>query len=572
MLSVLLTASLIFAQQKPKPATDAPLTLKSGAELVQVPVIVRKSGSHVPNLKLEDFKLSQDGRDLKIAAFEEVHSSGETKVKVPAIDGLKQISNYPESGAAKQMTIIAIDIVNTPAMDQAYLREEVIKYLSQASETNEPFALVAITRNGVHVLRDFTTDMASLKATVQKLKGKVSDRQESSAKMMQDMPPCVAIFTESKGCGSQISPAPGNEDAPDHDLQAWAGIQDLADSMAQLQNRGIRIDTLSAIQQLAQALAGFPGRKTLVWASSGFQFAEHMFRLAGGVDRVFKGGPNQDGLDQNVYTWKLLNAANVAVYPIDARGVTNTAFEVMSPVSKNSPLAAEKNSARDNNREIINNFQKIAFNTGGKACFGRTDLHNCMREAAEDSRDYYLLSFYVDKKSTAPGWHKLDVKLDRKANLSFRPGYLYVPDDANASRGVDLQLALTSPLGYTALPFSGNLKQASTGQAKDPAKKLLNFELVLPPSSIALDTDKTNHINLDVIAIVRSKGGQEVAKMAQKIEKDLDSASAETIQRDGINYKNKLELAAGDYGIWFVVRDNISGRTGSIVTRFKVTP
>jgi len=60
--------------------------------------------------------------------------------------------------------------------------------------------------------------------------------------------------------------------------------------------------------------------------------------------------------------------------------------------------------------------------------------------------------------------------------------------------------------------------------------------------------------------------------MAQKIEKDLDSASAETIQRDGINYKNKLELAAGDYGIWFVVRDNISGRTGSIVTRFKVTP
>jgi VWFA-related protein len=481
---------------------------------------------------------------------------------------LKQISNYPDSGVAQNMTIIAIDTVNTPAMDQAYLREEVVKYLSQASESKEPFALVALTRNGVHVLHDFTTDPASLKAMVQRLKGKVSDRQESAPNMMNDRRPCGAAG----GGGCQGTSADNSElEEPTSDMKAWAAMQDSSDNFSQLQNRGIRIDTLSVIQQLAQALAGLPGRKTLVWISSGFQFAEHMFKLTGGVDRVFT-GPNQDALDQNVYTWKLLNAANVAVYPVDARGVTNTSFEVIDPGNRNSPTAAEKNSARDNNREIINSFQKIAFNTGGKACFGRTDLHNCLREASEDSRDYYLLSFYVDKKSTTPGWHKLNVKLDQKANVSFRPGFLYVPLDAKAARGVDLQLALTSPLGYTALPFSGNLKQVSTAQPKDPSKKILGFELLLPPSSVALDTEKNNHINLDVIAIVRGKGGQEIAKMAQRIDKDLDSASAQSIQRDGINYKNKMEVPPGDYGVWLVVRDNISGRTGSVVTSFKVTP
>jgi VWFA-related protein len=271
MLSILLNASLIFAQQKPKPATDAPPTLKSGAELVQVPVIVRKSGTHVPNLKPEDFKLSQGGRDLKIAAFEEIHSGGGATAKKPAIDGLKQISNYPEGGGAQQMTIIAIDTVNTPAMDQAYLREEVIKYLSQASETNQPFALVAITRNGVHVLHDFTSDSASLKAIVQELKG-IGSRQEAAPDLMKTLVPC-GVIQNAKDCANENE---NPEDLPD--LKAWASLQKTADSMAVFQNRSTRIDTLYAIQQLAQALAGLPGRKTLVWASSGFQFAEGMYQ------------------------------------------------------------------------------------------------------------------------------------------------------------------------------------------------------------------------------------------------------------------------------------------------------
>ena len=42
------------------------------------------------------------------------------------------------------------------------------------------------------------------------------------------------------------------------------------------------------------------------------------------------------------------------------------------------------------------------------------------------------------------------------------------------------------------------------------------------------------------------------------------------IKRTGIDYSNRLELAAGDYGVWFVVRDNLSGRTGSAVVRLKV--
>jgi hypothetical protein len=42
------------------------------------------------------------------------------------------------------------------------------------------------------------------------------------------------------------------------------------------------------------------------------------------------------------------------------------------------------------------------------------------------------------------------------------------------------------------------------------------------------------------------------------------------IKRTGIAYSNQLELAPGEYGVWFVVRDNLSERTGSAVVPVKV--
>ena len=47
---------------------------------------------------------------------------------------------------------------------------------------------------------------------------------------------------------------------------------------------------------------------------------------------------------------------------------------------------------------------------------------------------------------------------------------------------------------------------------------------------------------------------------------DIDRERLSVIRRDGIRYFNKLEVPAGTYGVWFVVRDNVTGRTGSVVS------
>jgi hypothetical protein len=127
----------------------------------------------------------------------------------------------------------------------------------------------------------------------------------------------------------------------------------------------------------------------------------------------------------------------------------------------------------------------------------------------------------------------------------------------------DLQLAMNSPFPFTALPFSGRF----TGVTVQGAKNSVGYELRIPPSAITLDENK---INFDVVAVFRTPGGKEAGRMAQRIERELPPQGIAEIKARGINYRNKIELPPGEYGVWFVLRDNPSGRTGSVSVPLKL--
>ena len=74
------------------------------------------------------------------------------------------------------------------------------------------------------------------------------------------------------------------------------------------------------MQQVAQALAVFPGRKSLIWASGGFPFSvsDTTMQLApAGRDTL------SDVLPLYEHTWQLLNDAQIALYPVDVKGLQN---------------------------------------------------------------------------------------------------------------------------------------------------------------------------------------------------------------------------------------------------------
>lgn len=549
-------ALTVGAPQEPK-NSQLP-KFQSQTELVLVPVIAHRGGKHVEGLKSDDFTLLMGGKPQAIDLFEEVHPSPPVKTVQTG-----EFSNMAgdSGGAARQFTIVAIDFENTAPLDQTYLKEEIVKFLSSVSQTNQPFGLIAITRSGIRVLHDFTSDTSLLAAAV---KGQPSQNavKEAGGGTVMDFTPCAR---SAAGCGGG-----SNADEGLKQLGVWINLMTTQEKYEIFRDRTTHIDTLAALQQLAQSLRGLPGRKTLVWASSGTQ-------IFGGMSRMFNGTPDPRGgastnlgavteaLDQNAYTFNLLNLANVAVYPLDARHGANTSFANYDVINSDAPLDEAVAVNRADNKEIIESFKAIAAATGGKPCFNRTDLANCLQEAADDSQNYYMLGFYLDK-GIRPGWYPITVKLNGlKTDLNYRDGVLVNVTSPEKSKLSDLQLAVLSPLNYTALPFHGRFD--------DPVdkgdKKVIKFALEVPPGAINPD-EEDNHLGFDVVVAVRGKGGKEIKKMAQRIDRVLTAEQAAVIRTRGIHYTNLLELPPGDYGVWLVMRESSSGRTGSAVTTLNI--
>jgi hypothetical protein len=58
--------------------------------------------------------------------------------------------------------------------------------------------------------------------------------------------------------------------------------------------------------------------------------------------------------------------------------------------------------------------------------------------------------------------------------------------------------------------------------------------------------------------------------MTQRLERTLPPAAVSQVESGGLTYANSLNLPPGDYTVHLVVRDNQSGKIGSVVAQLKV--
>jgi hypothetical protein len=172
-----------------------------------------------------------------------------------------------------------------------------------------------------------------------------------------------------------------------------------------------------------------------------------------------------------------------------------------------------------------------------------------------------LLGYYVDNLNTKPGWRKLQIQVARKdVEVHARTGFLVTNAtiDPELTHKEDVAFALSSPFDSTGLEVTVRWQ----GISPDGDKKKVGFAVHLPASGVIDERDK-NRFDIDFIAQA-SKVGAPVGNAGQTIKGTVPAASMDKIKADGILYQNALELPAGNYQVRFVVRDNLSGRIGSV--------
>src|ERR1700690_2129813 len=291
--------TLLFTSPLPAQTTSSnPATFTSSTELVLIPAVVSdKTGAHVAGLTKEDFILKQDGKPHPIAIFEEVKTDATGLRRAAGEHGTFSNVETARHGYGR-LNIIVLDFVNTPFADQANARKELLKFLSEVAESGEPMCLLALTRRGLTLLHDFTDDPKVLAEGVRKVNADTAPLTHESIVDSSHPPPADKL---SKMLTQMIR----------EQMQSEAVL-------ASTEAKDTAFITIQALQHIAKAFRGLPGRKALIWASSGFPFSlsPPSKLLCDPACPVHHGDEMHAAYDN---LWRLMNDAQIAIYSVDLR-------------------------------------------------------------------------------------------------------------------------------------------------------------------------------------------------------------------------------------------------------------
>lgn len=527
-------------------------------DFVLVPVIVTdKSGNPVLGLSKDAFRLEENGKPRTVSFFEETQTQ---KLTMFPRQSSSASANFLPHDDHLRLTVLVIDMVNTPWLRQLEGKKQLTDYLLRVTSLGEPIALFGLNSSGLRQLHPYTTDTKVLVLALEKLKLSLSSEESTQ-------PPAT------------LTDDPTDGEATFEEQLMSDMLQDLNDTIAANYQRMATRQTLSAMTQFAHALGAAPGRKTLIWATAGFPFT---------LDDPNSFARQGDDLrPEYEEAWRSLNSANIAVYPVDIGSVDYAPKGLPSAnatVSK-SQINTIRGTSGNGLRSPLNlpydqgvqqrlTMHAFADATGGRACITISELEKCFAQAVDDSRAYYLLGYYLGD-DTQPGWRKLKVKVAGDGlHVRCRTGFYVAPtaSDTPELRRQELVDALASVVQYTGLRLTARLtpEHSTALSAGAPSTAAMAqtrpvaFLLGVTGDSITVDREKGNAVDLQITALAFDNKHKSVASSSQALATSLKPEMLQKILQTGMGIPEKLDLPPGKYEIKFAVRDNLSGRIGTV--------
>lgn len=460
----------------------APDVIQGGTHVVLVNVVVKdKHGKPVDDLRRDDFVLRDNGQEQKITLFAVEAAGGKTAPPATPADRLTFTNRPPANTAA--ITVFLFDELNTRLTDQQLAKKDFLRHL-RGLPANSRVA-VFVLGDSLALLHDFAEDTASLLNAVEKHTNRANPEVDAAT-----APPA----SSNSLTGDQKTTA-------QWDSFLQSGNQAYVDFSETV--RATR--TAAALETIAGHLEGIPGRKTLIWISGGFpiQLGLHnsvdsmpqsdstgrnsgrSLSSAGGGRGGKSGGGGQSGSSSRAApsngsaslaptelpgtalsfesdvarAIRALNEADVAVYPVDARGLTG------------SPALQADRSSIGRQRKPPKAFRSPDFNyetldtlaqeTGGQSFHHINDVSAAIAEAEGDARVSYALAFSPAANGLDGSYHQLEVTVDRPGvKARYRPGYVAARDAAVAP---SLAEAITNPVALGGIGFTVHLEPVDGG-------------------------------------------------------------------------------------------------------------
>jgi len=533
VVTVALLAGQLSSQQTP--------TFSTTANVVVVDVTVTsRDGKPIGNLGKSDFLLSEDGKLQTLQSCE--LQKLDTKPLEPILPAKTlQTRDAPtppapavahETPAKKpdlhdhRLIVMLFDISSMQPQEQIRSVDAAIKFLGTQMTTSDVVSIMTFGTDLKTVL-DFTADRDQLISTLHAFH--VGEASELSGQA---------------DTGADTQDISGSFVADETEFNIFNSDRKLA-----------------ALEDAARRLAPYPEKKALVYISSGIQKT--------GVD-------NQSQLQATV---NAAIRANVAFYPIDARGLMATppggdASQAAS-VGSNLYTGSAQTSLMDNFHNTQETLDTLAADTGGKALLDSNDLTLGMTQVQKDMSSYYILTYASTNSAEDGKYRRITVKLapklaDLKAKLDYRLGY-YAPTTFAKMTGINkeaqLQEALESENPVTDLPIAVEVDYFRLAKTK----YFVPISVRIPGSALSFRNKGAKAATeMDFIGEILDSHGKQASAVRDTIPLNMAASRAGEVTRKQIQYDTGFTLGPGKYTLKFVARENGDGKTGTFESPFVI--
>ena len=565
----LLVSAAVSAQQASEAVGP---TLKTAARLAVVDVVVTDAGGNpVPGLRKEDFEVLEDGKLQTISVFEEHTGKAPAAIKPPTLPP-NTFDNSPRADAPDSLNVVLLDALNTPLGNQSLVHQQVLKYLT-GMHASAPMAIFILSTR-LRLVHGFTSDLPTLLAVL-------NDKKSGSG------PQALPLLQS----GGEIH-AEEQATAQMQSLAADPDIQAAMDALRQFQaeqqssktlNR-VRI-TLLEMQQLAQYLAGFPGRKNVIWFSGAFPVT--FFQNASSMGEA---GNYNEELRK---TGDAFTAARVAVYPVEARGLAPDSMydagalpqKVTGEYSATQAQVTQLQNGSIQRGANQATMEELAHDTGGKAFYNSNGLDEALAQAISDGSRYYTLDYTPTNKVMDGRYRHIHVKLTHgHYKLAYRLGYN--ADDERAAGAVAVKPATGDPLlplmawglpDFAQILYQMSVKP-STPQPERTAPRAgdnlkvqgaftrMDVDLTVSEKPLQLEAapDGRRNGSLEVTLIAYDRYGNPMNWLVRKMELSFSPEQYKAYWDTGLKLHLELDAPRGSSYLRSGVCDLESGKAGTI--------
>jgi VWFA-related protein len=564
---VISIATALWGQQTPQstPSIPAP-TIRVTTHMVLVDVVVTdKQAKAIRGLGPEDFVVEENGKTQKISTL--TMPSDNALAAVPALPaGI--YSNKPQYRSTDApITVMLIDALNTPFSNQSYARRQMLAFVKEQFKPSDRMAVFALT-GSLTVLQDLTSDPNILYAALQRYKpqsqefaaaGRPSTSAASGtpttestvASLDASTPPLVDNVgaTSLRGAGGGASAAISSVEAA---IQAFEG----APTAYAKEQRAVL--TLTALGSIARILGGLPGRKNLIWVTGELPFsfspedramteaelAEDLPSMntrrveehaAGNYAATFRASHAEEIRE----TAARLASAQVAIYPVDARGLS-----ISTDIDSQETM------------------REMAHETGGRAYVNQNEIKVAVERAFADETAAYTLGYYPENKKYDGKYRSIKIKVKRDGvETHNRRGYYAI--DPTQIKGYNPQQEVAAALGdiipSTLVSFTVQVKPPSSNSV--PGKIGVTY-LVDASTLSAEDVTGGKRMNVVFYATIYSPDGKVTANSSQKVDHTFDANTYQQIVQKGLMLHMDLDPQPGQLRL--AVQDGRTGLVGTI--------